>query len=143
MQSTKEKPSAYPKTASCSCGKLTVTVKEQPKFVHACSCVDCQRRSGSAFSYTAFFPEAAATISGQPQPWRNSSSDAGRWSETNFCPVCGVTVFMTLEALPGMICVPAGGFGDRDFPKPGKMYWSSSRHHWLDVPDGIEAVERQ
>lgn len=134
---------AYRKTAACACGGLKVTVSAPPKFTHACSCLDCQRRSVSAFSYTAFFDEAAAEIDGQSRAWRNSSSEAGRWSETHFCATCGVSIFMRLEALPKIVCVPVGGFADPDFAPPGRLFWSSRRHRWLDLPAGIELVETQ
>jgi len=58
------KTASYPKTAACACGKLTVTVTAPPQTVHACSCLDCQRGSGSAFSYSAFFPDSAVQVAG-------------------------------------------------------------------------------
>ena len=137
------RPTPYPKTAACACGRITATVTAAPQMVHACSCLDCQRRSGSAFSYTAFFPETAVTIGGEPTRWRDTSSKAGRWSETNFCPTCGVAVFTRLEALPGVMCVPVGCFSEPDFPAPAKLYWSSRRHHWLELPSGVEPIETQ
>ena len=135
-------PPAYPKTAACACGGLTVTVSAAPQFVHACACLECQRSTGSAFSYSAFFPESVVKVSGELKSWRRSS-DAGRWNEGNFCPTCGVTVFSRLEALPEILCVPVGCFNEPDFPRPGKLYWSSRRHHWLELPIGIVRVETQ
>jgi hypothetical protein len=135
-------PAAYPKTAACACGSITVTVTAEPLMVHACSCLDCQRRSGSAFSYSAFFPQSAVTIGGDPTQWRRSS-EAGRWNEASFCPTCGVTVFTRLEALPDLVCVPVGCFTEPHFPGPAKFYWSSKRHHWLDLPAGTERIETQ
>jgi hypothetical protein len=133
---------SYPKTAACACGKLTVTVTAPPQVVHACSCLDCQRGSGSAFSYSAFFPESAVKVAGDSTRWRRSS-EAGRWNESSFCPTCGVTVFTRLEVLPGIACVSVGCFNEPDFPAPAKLYWSSRRHHWLDLPTGIERIETQ
>ncbi len=135
-------PAAYPKTAACACGGLTVTVSAAPQFVHACACLECQRNTGSAFSYSAFFPEAAVKVGGEFKSWRRSS-EAGRWNEANFCPTCGVNVFARLEALPAMFCIPVGCFSDPDFPAPGNLYWNSKRHRWLDLPTGIERVETQ
>jgi hypothetical protein len=135
-------PASYPKTAACACGALKVTVMAPPQMVHACACLECQRGTGSAFSYSAFFSEAAVKVSGKSTRWRRSS-DAGRWQESNFCPTCGVTVFTRLEALPNVVCVSVGCFSAPDFPAPGRLYWNSKRHHWLDLPSGIERVETQ
>ena len=94
----------YPKTAACACGALGVTVAEPPANVHICSCLECQRRSGSAFTYTAFFPEAAVSVAGEYRSWKRTS-DARRFHESNFCPTCGTSVFYRLEAWPGVIGV--------------------------------------
>jgi len=47
------------RTASCLCGDLRITAEGDPARVNMCSCMECQRRSGSAFQIGAFF-------SGQP-----------------------------------------------------------------------------
>ena len=136
------KATSYPKIAACACGALTVTVTAPPQMVHACACLACQRGTGSALSYSGFFSESEVKINGKTTSWRRSS-EAGRWQESFFCPTCGVTVFTRLEALPGVVCVSAGCFGAQDFPAPGRLYWSSRRHHWLELPGGIERIETQ
>ena len=135
-------PADYLKTAACACGGLTITVSARPTMTHACACLDCQRGTGSAFSYSAFFAEGAVRISGEVRSYRRSS-EAARWQEMDFCPVCGVCVFCRLEALPGVVGVSVGCFADPEFEKPGKFYWASRRHRWLDVPAALEAVETQ
>jgi hypothetical protein len=132
----------YPKTASCACGALNVTVSAKPKMMHACACLECQRSTGSAFSYSAFFAEDAVTIRGETRRFRRSS-DAGRWQELDFCPNCGVSVFGRLEVLPGIIGVAVGCFADPGFDKPGNLFWASRRHHWLELPAAVEPVETQ
>lgn len=58
------------RTASCGGGNLTVTTIGEPSEVYACSCLNCQRESGSAFSYCAVYPEAAVSIAGDRRVWR-------------------------------------------------------------------------
>lgn len=132
----------YPKTAACTCGALRVTVSAPPGNVHICSCLDCQRRSGSAFTYTAFFAENAVSVTGEHRNWRRQS-DGSCYHESSFCPTCGTSVFCRLEALPGIVGIPAGNFADPAFAKPAKHYWTLRRHEWLAAPDGIVIVERQ
>ncbi len=124
-------------TASCGCGNLTVTTRGEPADVYACSCLNCQRETGSAFSYGASFPEAAVSIAGERRVWRRQA-DSGRWIETEFCPTCGVAVIYRLELLPGTIGVSVGCFADPDFAKPKELYWAERRHHWLQFPEGID-----
>ncbi len=130
------------RTASCGCGNLTVTTSGEPSEVYACSCLNCQRESGSAFSYGAIYPETAVSIAGERRVWRRHG-DSGRWVETEFCPTCGVTVCYRLEISPEVIGVSAGCFTDPDFAKPEKLYWAARRHRWLEFPEGIELVEIQ
>src|ERR1043166_2407626 len=100
--------------ATCSCGALRVTATGQATVVNACSCLNCQRRSGSAFTYTAFFPDGDVRIDGEFRSFREMRS-AGRWHESSFCPVCGVCVVSRLEVFPGLTGVPVGCFADPAF----------------------------
>jgi hypothetical protein len=134
--------SGFTKTAACACGALSVAVTAEPATVHACTCLDCQRMSGSALSYTAFFAEAATAVAGEFRAWRRIAS-SGRWNDSHFCPVCGSRVFTRMEALPGLIGIAAGCFADPDFAKPATLFWSSRRHKWLPAPDGVEPIETQ
>ncbi len=130
------------RTARCGCGNLTATTSAEPLEVYACSCLNCQRESGGAFSYGAVYPEAAVLIAGERKAWRRST-DSGRWVETDFCPTCGVTVCYRMEGWPEVIGVSAGCFADPEFAKPEKLYWAQRKHRWLDFPEGIELVETQ
>ena len=129
--------------ATCSCGNLTVTLSATPQSVHACSCSACQKDSGSAFTYTSFFPESAvAAIEGEHRSWRRTAA-SGRWIESSFCSRCGNTVFRRWEALPGIFGVPVGCFADPTFAAPAKLYFSSQRHRWLTLPAGVELIAMQ
>lgn len=142
MADLSQQRSDYPKTAACACGALTVTVVAPPPLVHACACLDCQRRTGSAFSCTAFFPQAAASIAGEFKSHRRTA-DSGRVNVANFCPTCRSSVFSRLEGLPDLVGVSVGCFADPAFEKPGTLYWTVRRHGWLATPVGATMVERQ
>ncbi len=133
---------AYPKTAACTCGALTVSVTAPPWKVHVCTCLDCQRISGSAFSYTAFFAEASTSIAGEFRAWRRIAS-SGRWNDSHFCPQCGSSIFIRMEAFPDVVGVAAGCFADPSFETPATVYWTSRRHVWFVAPPGLIAIETQ
>ena len=136
------KDSTRGRTASCACGNLTVSANGEPLDIYACSCRDCQRETGSAFSYLAVFPETAVSITGERRAWRRQG-DSGRWIETEFCPSCGATVFGRMEVWPEVVTVSAGCFADPDFAKPKKVYWAARRHRWLSFPDETEIFDSQ
>lgn len=128
--------------ARCGCGALRLTTKGEPLDVAACSCFNCQRESGSAFSYWAVYPETAVSMTGPHSIWRRTV-DSGRWLESAFCPTCGATVSVRMEAWPGAVGVSVGCFAEPDFAPPETLYWSSRRHHWLRFPDGVKVFETQ
>ena len=128
--------------AKCLCGSLTATARGEPDEIYACSCADCQRKSGSAFSYAAIYPESKVTIAGAHRDWRRYG-DSGRFVELSFCPICGVNVFFRAEGLPGMVGIAAGCFADPKFAGPARLFWASRRHGWLDLGERIPPIETQ
>jgi len=130
------------RTGHCYCGKLKVTAIGDPRDVYACACRDCQRSSGTAFSYAAMFPESAVTIEGEWREYRHHS-DSGRFVDSYFCPNCGAGVLFRAEGLPGTLGVPVGCFADPSFTQPATLYWASRRHHWLELSDAIALVDTQ
>jgi len=132
----------HERTARCACGNLTVTTSGEPVDVYLCSCIACQRGTGSAFSYAALFPESAVAIAGDKHEYRQHG-DSGRAIESYFCPTCGTAVAFRAQGLPGTVGVPVGCFADPSFAKPSKLFWASRRHDWLDLPDDIVLIETQ
>lgn len=135
-------PDTQTRNAACLCGSLRVIARGAPRDVYLCACRNCQKKSGSAFSYAAVFDADAVSVDGEPRRYRYVA-DSGHWIENAFCPACGGTVFFTGEGLPGLIGIAAGAIEEADLPPPRRMYWCSRRHHWVRVPDGAEEVERQ
>jgi len=128
--------------ARCSCGSLRAAARGEPADVYACGCIDCQRRTGSAFSYAALYPVNSVAIAGEFRTWRRQS-DFGRMVEHHFCPTCGTTVFFHAEGLPGLVGIAAGCFAEPDFAQPVRLYWASRRLRWLDLPAAIELIDTQ
>lgn len=125
------------RTASCACGTLRIALAGEPSRVYACSCLECQRATGSAFSYRAVFAkEAVAAIEGERRTWRRGS-ESGRWVEQTFCPACGTLVFMEGEGLPGSVSVSVGCFADPGFAPPSTLHRASRRHGWYALLPGI------
>ena len=119
------------RTAACACGSLTATCRGEPARVSVCHCLDCQRRTGSAFSYNATWPEDQVTTSGESRSFRRNS-DEGYWGEHVFCPDCGGSVFYRIERRPGMVSIPVGTFADPDFPEPTVEVYGERRHRWCE-----------
>ena len=128
--------------ASCACGAVRVTARGVPAVVNACVCFDCQRRSGSAFTYTAFFPNEAVQVEGETRAFRTMRA-AERWHDASFCIACGVSILSRLEVFPHLTGVSVGCFADPDFDPPSGFYWTSRKHHWLPAPAGVDVLDTQ
>lgn len=134
---TMERPGALEtRSARCGCGGLAMTVTGEPRSIYACACEECQRATGTAFSYRAVYvDEAVARVDGERRTWRRTG-DAGRWVEQTFCPTCGTLLFMTGEGLPGAVSVSVGCFTDPAFVRPATLFRARRRHHWFDPGPG-------
>lgn len=131
------------RTAACSCGQLSVTMTGKPDFVAACSCLECQRGSGSVLAVSSYWPKAAVqAIAGARTLWRRGS-DSGRWIDNYFCPTCGSTVFWYGEFAPESIGIAVGNFADPGFEPPTYAVWCESQHPWVGYPAGCKTNQRQ
>ena len=122
--------------AKCCCGALTARASGDPDRISVCHCLECKRRSGSAFSWTAHWPAAQVEIEG-PFASYTRNSDDGYWGRMHFCAQCGVTVFYEIERRPGIISIPVGAFADPGFPAPLVEVYVERRCPWLSnlVPE--------
>ena len=106
-----------------------------------CHCLDCKRRTGSAFAAQASWPEASVKRVGKARTWTRTC-DSGRWITHDLCPVCGSTVSYVIEAMPGMVAVPLGGFAPKDRPVPRVSVWEERKEDWVAIiGDDIERMD--
>ena len=115
--------------ASCRCGLLTAVAIGEPVRVSVCHCMNCKRRSGSAFSYNATLAKEKVVTSGASTRFSHSQ-EGGYWGELSFCPTCGSTVTYEIERRPGMVTIPAGAFADSAFREPTVSVYGERRHAW-------------
>ena len=130
------------RVASCGCSQLKAEASGDPLDVYVCTCLICQKKSGSAFTYAAVFTRDQVVISGAHSQWRNIG-ESGRWVENHFCPACGISVFFYYQSMPEWAGIPVGCFSDPDFAVPKRAYWATRRHRWLTFPHAVELVDTQ
>lgn len=129
------------RTARCACEQLSVVVEDAPDWVAACSCQQCQRRTGTVVSVSAYFPVAAVKdIRGNSQLFTRNS-DAGRALRAHFCPNCGSSVYWEADFCPGHVGIGVGMFNDDDFPPPQVAVWTQHLPDWMSLPEGIRTFE--
>lgn len=127
------------RTASCRCGQLRATATGEPVRVSVCHCLDCKKRTGSAFSAQARWPAEQIAIEGDSKTFSHLA-DSGNRITHHFCPHCGSTVHYAITGkFDGQIAIPLGAFDDPYFASPGFSVWEERKHDWVEIRG--EAVE--
>ncbi len=125
------------RTASCSCGQLRVTTEGEPVRISMCHCLECQKRTGSAFGAQSRFPRERVKIEGTSTKWTRTGDDGGELT-FSFCPTCGTTVYYVVKDQPELIAVTLGAFADPTFPAPRFSVYETRKHPWVSVPEDAE-----
>src|SRR5688572_28439712 len=129
--------------ASCRCGQLRATVTGEPFRVSACHCLNCKKRSGSAFAVQARWHRERVAIDGQSKTFVKVA-DSGNRATFHFCPDCGSDVYYEIDGkfddkFDELVAIPLGAFDDPFFISPKFSVWESRKHDWLEiVGDDIE-----
>lgn len=121
------------RTASCRCGQLRVTTSGEPVRVSVCHCLNCKKRSGSAFAVQARWPEDQVRIEGRSNAFEKVA-DSGNRATFHFCPDCGSDVHYDINGkFDGQIAIPLGAFDDPYFLTPTFSVWEEHKHDWVEI----------
>jgi hypothetical protein len=123
--------------AACDCGRLRATCEGEPVRVSVCHCLECQKRTGSAFGVSARYPKDMVTAEGPSRQYARIA-DSGYKVTFDFCPSCGTTVHWRLDQFPDVTAVAVGAFADRDFPAPKHSVNERRRHAWVAITAPVE-----
>lgn len=116
--------------ASCSCGKIRARCKGEPVRISVCHCLECQKRTGSAFGAQARFPRENVEVSGEPSTFTRKG-DEGSVATFRFCGHCGTTVWYATDDQPDIIAVTLGAFADPSFPPPRFSVYEERKHAFV------------
>jgi hypothetical protein len=124
-------------TPSCRCGQLKATVTGEPVRVSVCHCLNCKKRSGSAFAVQARWPKEDVRIEGGSKTFVKVA-DSGNRATFHFCPDCGSDVYYEIDGkfddkFNGLIAIPLGAFDDPYFLKPRFSVWEERKHDWVEI----------
>jgi hypothetical protein len=125
------------RTASCRCGQLRASVTGEPVRVSVCHCLNCKKRSGSAFAVQARWPKAQVRIDGQSRTFV-MVADSGNRATFHFCPDCGSDVYYEIDGkfddkFNELVAIPLGAFDDPFFLSPKFSVWEVRRHEWVEI----------
>ena len=122
--------------ATCRCGQLRVSVTGEPTRVSVCHCLNCQKRSGSAFAAQARWPSGQVEIAGLSKT-HVMLADSGNSATFHFCPECGTDVYYVNDGkFDGQVAIPLGTFEDPYFLAPRVSVWEQRKHDWVAIVGG-------
>ncbi len=120
--------------ASCCCGACEIELEGEPVLNAICHCDNCKRRTGSAFGWSAYFPDDKVA-----QP----SGDLSRYelphmaAERFFCARSGTTLYWRSTAfMPGHTGIAGGCFTATPLDPPNLSATDAKRCAWLTLPEG-------
>ena len=130
------------RTASCRCGQVHATVMGEPVRVSVCHCLNCKKRSGSAFAVQARWPSAQVTIEGRSKTFVKVA-DSGNRATFHFCPECGSDVFYEIDGrfddkFNDLVAIPLGAFDDPYWASPAFSVWEQRKHDWVELTGDLE-----
>ena len=119
--------------AVCCCGALEVEAAGEPVLNAICHCDNCKRRTGSAFGWSAYFPEASVTVRGEVRIYAFEKPNTRQ--ERSFCPNCGSTLYWRSSVIAGLVGVAGGPLVAGGLGEPTTSASEGSRCAWLDLPE--------
>jgi hypothetical protein len=123
-------------TARCACGASSITVSGDPQIQGVCHCTNCKQRTGSAFGISCYFRKAdIVERMGQTHIYAFHNAAQDHDQERHFCPTCGTTLFWFISALPELIGIAAGCFGEHPPAEPGMSVTHSKKYAWVTLPE--------
>ena len=126
----------------CLCGAVRYRVSNAPVRTIICHCTFCQRRTGSAFGFMAYFKQDDVKVTGLLKSYEHRSDESNRLLRIEFCPNCGTTVSMNPEVFPDTRGIAGGTFDDPSWIKIQRHVWTRSAHPWVGVPSGVETFPK-
>ena len=125
-------------TASCRCGQLKATATGEPVRVSVCHCLDCKKRSGSAFAVQARWPLDQVTIEGRSKTFVKLA-DSGNRITFHFCPDCGSDVHYEINGkFDGLVAIPLGAFEDPFSLEPRFSVWERRKCDWVEISSDLK-----
>jgi hypothetical protein len=108
-------------------------VTGEPVRISACHCLNCKKRSGSAFAVQARWPFAQVQIGGRSKT-HVMVADSGNSATFHFCPDCGSDVYYENEGkFDDLVAIPLGTFDDPFFAAPAFSVWEERKCDWVQI----------
>src|SRR5262249_3441243 len=108
-------------------------VEGEPVLNGICHCTSCRRRTGSAFGWSAYFPDDK--IGAKNGELRVYAKEGPAGYDRFFCARCGTTLFWkSFGFLPECTGIAGGCFAGDPLGAPNLSAQDADRCVWLELP---------
>ena len=122
----------------CSCGAAQFEMTDDPMFVHACYCTNCQRQSGSAHALNAMIEsDCVKPISGDVEAV-TVPTGSGKGQTIFRCPTCKIGLWSHYLGFGDALSfVRVGTLDDPGAYPPDINIFTASKPPWVTPMAGI------
>jgi len=124
----------------CQCGDVSYRISDMPITSHACHCIECQKRSGSAFGISLVIDKDAFLLTGKLQAFTRVAESGFKLTQ-HFCTTCGNTIYTENERRVNAIVLHPGTLEDTDWIELNRMIWTNRAQKWFEFPSDLELFE--
>ena len=121
-------------SGSCQCGAVSYSVEGEALMTYACHCMDCQKRTGSAFSMGTIYPLSALTVNGELTAWTRTSVQ-GNTNTRYSCGSCGNIIYGIGSNSADLIKLQPGTLDDTSGISVDAHIWTRSAQPWVFLPE--------
>lgn len=118
-------------TGRCVCEDLRYQLNGPPLFTHTCHCLDCQRKTGTAFAMTAIVLRADLVVT----HGRTLAIPRSPRSTAYACAQCQTTIYVASTRYPNTLTLKPGTLDNPVAPQA--HIWVRRKPPWLTLPAGI------
>ncbi|WP_354060743.1 GFA family protein [Devosia sp. 2618] len=123
--------------ARCACGAISMAVRGEVVSMLMCSCLDCQRSTGSGHATVATVRTSALTVTGPTKSF-DRPSDSGATFTRHFCPQCGTGLYGQSSRAPDLRMFLVGFFAvQNDWYAPNQLIFARSHQAWDLIDDHL------
>ena len=126
-----------PIVGGCQCEATRFALSARPLFTHACHCLVCRRRSGTAFALsTTVLRDDLAVIRGTV-----TAKPISPRTTIYRCVTCETTLYSGSTRYPATYIVRGGTFDDPNVAEPSAHTWVKRMHPWIVLPAHVLRFE--
>ncbi len=125
----------------CLCGQVRYEISGDPLAVIICHCINCQKQSGSTFSFNLIGQSDQISLQGNVSTYEDKN-DSGDPVNRNFCGNCGSPIYSEILTQGNLIALKIGTLDDTRDLEPQSQVWCISKQNWLSLNPDLPAAMR-